>query len=106
MTKNTITTRIPLSERIGLASIDHDLSLDYLSFLSCHPDLSRTTSEEGRSVSYHLKSGGVVELRHELTGIGQVVVYFTDCPRELYDALKDLQGRVVDAVNRLYAERK
>lgn len=103
-----VTSRIPLCDRVGNARVEHDFSLDYASYLSSylslHPDPVKTRAERTKfgSITYYIKGGGTVELRHEIIGIGNVVVYFKECPKHIYDELRDLERRVVEQVNTLY----
>ncbi len=99
-----VTRKIPLCDRVGNAQVEHDFSLDYASFLSLHPDLVNTRAERTKfgGITYYIKGGGTVELRHEITGIGKVVVYFNECPKHIYDELNSLERRVVEQANKLY----
>ena len=97
MIEDCITTTVPLGTKIGIPRKDVDLSLSYAAFLNACPQLARKTHED-RSVCYHLKNGGTIELRYNITSIGDVIVAFADCPKHIYEGLKSLEKRVVDAV--------
>ena len=95
-----INRKVPLCDRVGNARIEHDFSLDFASFLSCHADVKGTESTE-KGIRYNLNEGSV-ELKREITAIGKVVVFFNDCPKEIYNALIYLQEKTVQKVNKLY----
>jgi len=97
------TRREPLCDKVGDARVEYDLSLDYASFLHSHPDLeSISETREGIGFCYHLKNGGSVEIKHEKTGIGNIVVYFKGCPSKIYRGLKRLEGEVISAISGRY----
>jgi len=106
---NTLTERItattPISEFIGNARVEYDLSLDIACMLSSNPDVERMEAPERGELHYFLKEGGVMEMKYEVTSIGKVVFYFKNCPKTFYDMIEARIAKRVEETNQMYPVR-
>jgi len=99
MVEDIVTKVITLPSRIGRDRIEHDFSLDYAGYMSLSGEfVKREVTRNG--IKYHLKNGGTMEMRDEVTSIGKVVVYFDKCPKSIYDSLQNIEKNIIKLANR------
>jgi len=99
MSEDLVTKVTILPSKIGRDEVEHDFSLDYVAYMSLSGEfVKREATEKG--LKYYLKNGGTIEMRNKITGIGKVVVYFNNCPREICDSLKNIEKQIIKLANR------
>jgi len=99
MSEDLVTKSMALPSKISKDRVEHDFSLDYVAYMSLSGKfVRREATEEG--LKYYLKNGSTIEMRDEITSIGKVVVYFNNCPKEIYDSLQNIEKNIIKLANR------